>query len=82
MLRPVMDFLSLSQFFFNSVCVYINGSCTYMSEYPRNPEEDVGSPGAGVTGGCELQCGCWKLNEGPLQQQCVQVPSPTSTICS
>ena len=26
------------------------------------PEEGIGSPGIGVTDGCELPCGCWELN--------------------
>ena len=29
------------------------------------PEEDVTSPGTGITGGCEWSCGCWELNPGP-----------------
>ena len=33
------------------------------------PEEGVGSPETGVTGGCEPLCGCWELNPGPLQEQ-------------
>lgn len=26
-------------------------------------------PGNGLTDGCELPCGCWELNSGPLQEQ-------------
>ena len=26
----------------------------YIHKYPQKPEEGVGVPGAGVTGGCEL----------------------------
>jgi hypothetical protein len=29
------------------------------------PCESVGSPGTGVTDGCELPCGFWELNQGP-----------------
>ena len=29
----------------------------------------VGSPGTRVTNSCELPCGCWELNPGPLQEQ-------------
>lgn len=31
--------------------------------------EGVRFPGSGVTtGGCELPCGCWELNLGPLKE--------------
>lgn len=39
------------------MCLFVSGSL-------QRPEEDTGSPGAGVTGGCESQCGCQQLNEG------------------
>lgn len=29
----------------------------------------------GVTESCELQCGCWKLKQGPLEEQ----PVPPTT---
>lgn len=38
--------------------------CLYVSGFLQRPEEDTGSPGAGVTGGCESPCGCQQLNEG------------------
>jgi hypothetical protein len=31
-------------------------------------EEGIRSPGTGVRGGCELPCGCWELNSGPLEE--------------
>ena len=31
--------------------------------------EGVGSAGTGVTDSCELPCGCWELNPGPLEEQ-------------
>ena len=31
--------------------------------------ESVGSPGTGVTDSCELPCGYWELNLGPLEEQ-------------
>ena len=37
----------------------------------QSPEEGIGSPGAGVTDGCEPLCECWELNLGPLEQQLV-----------
>lgn len=36
---------------------------------PRMSEEDSGSSGTGVTDGCKILCGCWKLNLGPLPEQ-------------
>lgn len=39
--------------------------CLYVSGFLQRPEEDTGSPEAGVTGGCESPCGCQQLNEGP-----------------
>ena len=36
-------------------------------------------PGTGVTDSCELPCGCWELNPGPLEEQPVLLtaePSP------
>ena len=34
-------------------------------------EEDMGSPRAGITDGCELTCGCWELSVGVLEEQSV-----------
>ena len=31
--------------------------------------EGVRSPGIGVTDRCELSCGSWELNQGPLEEQ-------------
>jgi hypothetical protein len=31
--------------------------------------ESVRSPRTGVIDGCELPCGCWELNLGPLEEQ-------------
>jgi hypothetical protein len=31
--------------------------------------EGIGSPGIGVIDSCELPCGCWELNLGPLEEQ-------------
>lgn len=33
------------------------------------PEEGIGSPGSGVTDGCELRCGCWESNLDLLEKQ-------------
>jgi E3 ubiquitin-protein ligase NEDD4 len=42
------------------------------------PEEGVGSPGIGVTDSCELPCGCWELNSGPLKKQPVLLTTEPS----
>lgn len=34
--------------------------------------EGVRCPKTRVTDGCELLCGCWKLNLGPLEKQPTQ----------
>jgi hypothetical protein len=31
--------------------------------------EGVKNPGTGATDKCELPCGCWELNPGPLEEQ-------------
>ena len=45
-----------------------------MSAYvcvPSVPEKDIRSPETGVTESCELPCGCWESNPGPLKEQAV-----------
>jgi hypothetical protein len=36
-------------------------ACTFLPEDP-------------ITDGCELPCGCWELNSGPLEEQSVLLP--------
>ena len=36
--------------------------------------EDVRSPGTGVTDICELPCGFWELNSGPLEEPVLLIP--------
>lgn len=43
--------------------------CTMCMQCPRRPEESTGSPGAGVTGGCQMLCGCWESNWGSLKKR-------------
>jgi hypothetical protein len=31
-----------------------------------------------ITGSCELPCGCWELNSGPLEEQSVLLPAEPS----
>ena len=40
--------------------------------------EGVESPGTGVTESCELPCGCWDLNPGPLEEQPVFLSAESS----
>lgn len=40
--------------------------CRVLAE-PRRAEVEIVSPGTGITGDCELQCGRWKPNPGPLE---------------
>ena len=47
-------------------------------QYLQRPEEGIRSLGTGVTGGCELPCGCWELNPGPLEEQPVLVTTEPS----
>ena len=44
-----------------------------MGTVPVEPEEGTGSPGTGVTDGCEPSCGCWKLNPGSVQEEPVSL---------
>lgn len=44
--------------------------CTYVW-WPQKTEEGIKSFGIGVTGSCELTCGCSELNLGSLQEQIV-----------
>ena len=36
---------------------------------PGEVRKVIECPGTGVMGGCELPCGCWDPNSGPLQDQ-------------
>lgn len=47
-------------------CMYVNASYVHLKS-----EEGIRSPKTGVMDGCELPCGFWELNPGPLQDQLV-----------
>lgn len=52
------------------VCVCQNVSMyTTSMQCSWRPEAGVGSPGAGVTGGCKPPGRCWEINQGPLKDQ-------------
>jgi hypothetical protein len=55
----------------NSCLHFTNAQC------PRRSEEDINSPEAGATDRCELPCGYWGLNRGPLQEQPVLLTAET-----
>ena len=54
--------------------------CQMHAWYPRRPEEGVREPGTGLTGGCDLPCGCWELNMGPLEEQSVFLTNEPSEL--
>lgn len=44
----------------------------------QKPEEGIGSPGAGVTEGCELPCRYGELNLDPMEEQPVLFTTESS----
>ena len=52
--------------------------CVCMCGPLLRPTEGIGSPGAVVTGGCELP-GCWELHSSPLEEQEVLLTSEPSS---
>ena len=46
----------------------------------QESEEGVRSSGTGVRNGCELSCGCWDSNSGPLQDQPVLSVDPSLAL--
>jgi hypothetical protein len=44
-------------------CMHVHVHCAWS---PQRPEEDAGSSGIRVTDVCEMSCGSWELNSGPL----------------
>ena len=58
--------------------MYVCMSCVCLAF--EEARRGVRSPGTGITDSCELPCGCWQLNAGPLQEQ--QVLKPLSNLSS
>ena len=52
--------------------------CPICIQFPQAPEEGVGSPGIGVTDGCEWPCGHWESNTDPLGEQLVLILAESS----
>lgn len=51
------------------VKVYVHHMCACLcrGEVSMESGEEIRAPGTGFTGGCELTCGVWELNVGPLE---------------
>lgn len=47
-------------------CVCARCMC---ARYKRKLEEGIGCPGAEVTNGSELPCGCWEMNPTPSKSR-------------
>jgi hypothetical protein len=43
--------------------------CIMCMQYPQRPEEGTGSCGTGGPDSCELPCGLWEWNPGPVEEQ-------------
>jgi hypothetical protein len=43
----------------------------------REAEEDIRSPGTGITDGSELLWGCWELNTSPLEEPMLLTREPS-----
>lgn len=56
-------------------CLHVCKDTIHSSWCQRKPEEGARSPEARVTDYCELLCGCWELNWGPLEEQPVSTPN-------
>lgn len=37
----------------------------------REATKSIGTSGTGITDGCELPCGSWEPNSGPMQEELV-----------
>jgi hypothetical protein len=45
---------------------------------PWKPKDDIGSPKVGITNSCEVPCGNWEPNLGPLKRQRVLLTTEPS----
>ena len=74
-MSPTLYYLYL--FFKSILCVwvfvYVYGCCMSVLHICAwslwRPEDSLRSSGTEVTGNCEMPCGCWDLNPGPLEEQ-------------
>ena len=62
----------LSYFNFLKIYVGVRECVCVHAGAPGGWVRASGSPGAQVTGSCELPCGCWELNSGPLRNSKLQ----------
>jgi hypothetical protein len=57
-------------------CLCVHATCVCL--VPGRLEEGIGFSRTGVPVGCELPCGCWKLNLYPLQEKQAFVTTQSS----
>lgn len=85
----MFDFLFISTFIFpKDLVIFISRAwvfclqvclCTTCTSDVHTGQKRVSDPSRpGVTEGCELPCGCWELNPGPLQEQPVLLATEPS----
>jgi hypothetical protein len=53
----------LNFFFFKDLFIIQQPACIYPAGQKRASDP--------ITDGCELPCGCWELNSGPLEEHTV-----------
>ena len=67
-------------FFLHYYFIYLFRFCALMFCQHLCLYESVRSIGTGVTVSCELPCGYWVLNPGPLEDHTVFLPSDSSSL--
>lgn len=50
-----------------SECMYVH----HVLHVLREATKSIGTSGTGITDGCELPCGSWEPNSGPMQEELV-----------
>ena len=75
---PSYQLLSYLSFFLSFFHLFIFILCALVFCLHVCLGEGVKSPGTGGTHSCELSCGCWELNLGPLEEQPVLLTIETS----
>ena len=59
------------------MCIHDSMSTCLRAPMEASRERQI-PPGNGLTDGCELPCGCWELNPGPLEDQPVLLTAEPS----
>lgn len=68
-LQTVYIYIKSRFFICMSILLACMSVCHMPAQNPGRSEQNFGSPGTGVTNGCELLCGYIKLTSVPLQEQ-------------